>query len=115
MWYGLFPNRTGLWAIVNNAGVTGALGLSEWLTKEDYERCNSINLYGVIDVTRIFLPLVRKGQGRIVNVSSVIGRIAAAFAPYVVSKYGVEGFTDCLRFESLGLLFYLMKTISFIL
>ncbi|XP_071108496.1 retinol dehydrogenase 7-like isoform X3 [Haliotis cracherodii] len=95
------PPNKGLWAIVNNAGVTGALGLSEWLTREDYERCNSINLYGVIDVTRIFLPLVRKGQGRIVNVSSVIGRIAAAFAPYVVSKYGVEGFTDCLRREVL--------------
>ncbi|XP_046569857.1 retinol dehydrogenase 7-like [Haliotis rubra] len=95
------PSNKGLWAVVNNAGITGALGLSEWMTRQDYERCNSINLYGVIDVTRIFLPLVRKGQGRIVNVSSVIGRIAAAFAPYVVSKYGVEGFTDCLRREVL--------------
>lgn len=83
---------------MNNAGVPGAIGRTDWLTRADYERCLSVNLYGVIDVTRIFLPLVRRGKGRVVNISSMMGRIAAATAPYVVSKYGVEGFTDCLRF-----------------
>ncbi|XP_071108494.1 retinol dehydrogenase 7-like isoform X1 [Haliotis cracherodii] len=95
------PPNKGLWAIVNNAGVPGAIGRTDWLTRADYERCLSVNLYGVIDVTRIFLPLVRRGKGRVVNISSMMGRIAAATAPYVVSKYGVEGFTDCLRREIL--------------
>ncbi|XP_046569859.1 retinol dehydrogenase 7-like [Haliotis rubra] len=95
------PSNKGLWAIVNNAGISGAIGQIEWLTRADYERCLSVNLYGVIDVTKTFLPLVRRCRGRVVNISSMMGRIAAASAPYVVSKYGVEGFTDCLRREVL--------------
>ncbi|XP_067649596.1 retinol dehydrogenase 7-like [Haliotis asinina] len=95
------PSNKGLWAIVNNAGISGAVGQIEWLTRADYERCLSVNLYGVIDVTKTFLPLVRRCHGRVVNISSMMGRIAAASAPYVVSKYGVEGFTDCLRREVL--------------
>ncbi|XP_046569861.1 retinol dehydrogenase 7-like [Haliotis rubra] len=95
------PSNKGLWAIVNNAGISGAVGQIEWLTRADYERCLSVNLYGVIDVTKTFLPLVRRCRGRVVNISSMMGRIAATSAPYVVSKYGVEGFTDCLRREVL--------------
>ncbi|XP_067648911.1 retinol dehydrogenase 7-like [Haliotis asinina] len=93
------PSNKGLWAIVNNAGIVGATGQIEWLTRPDYERCLSVNLYGVIDVTKTFLPLVRRCHGRVVNMSSMMGRIAATISPYAVSKYGVEGFTDCLRRE----------------
>ncbi|XP_046569854.1 retinol dehydrogenase 7-like isoform X2 [Haliotis rubra] len=95
------PSNKGLWAVVNNAGISGAVGQIEWLNRTDYERCLSVNLYGVIDVTKIFLPLVRRGKGRVVNISSMVGRTAAAHATYVVSKYGIEGFTDCLRREVL--------------
>ncbi|XP_067649598.1 retinol dehydrogenase 7-like [Haliotis asinina] len=95
------PSNKGLWAIVNNAGISGAVGQTEWLTRADYERCLSVNLHGVIEVTKLFLPLVRREKGRVVNISSMVGKTAAAHATYVVSKYGIEGFTDCLRREVL--------------
>jgi NAD(P)-dependent dehydrogenase (short-subunit alcohol dehydrogenase family) len=91
----------GLWGVVNNAGITGPMGLAEWIPRDDYTTTININLLGVIEVTRQFLPLVRMEKGRVVNISSVMGRIAAAYAPYVVTKYGVEGFTDCLRYVRL--------------
>ncbi|KAL8596919.1 hypothetical protein ACOMHN_062289 [Nucella lapillus] len=95
------PTGKGLWGLVNNAGVTGQLGPSEWLTSEDWTRCLSVNLFGVIHTTRVFLPLLREGGGgRVVNMSSMMGRIAAGPAPYCVSKYGVEAFSDTLRRET---------------
>ena len=87
----------GLWGLVNNAGIAGASAPSEWLTSADWTQCLSINLFGVVNVTHAFLPLVREARGRVVNITSMMGRIAAAPAPYCVSKYGVEAFSDCLR------------------
>jgi len=58
-----------------------------------------VNLLGLIDVTMTFLPLVKKSRGRIVNMASISGRLAMpGFIPYGVSKYGVEAFTDALRY-----------------
>jgi len=52
----------------------------------------------LIDVTMTFLPLVKKCQGRVVNVSSIAGRLSAAAAlSYNTSKFCVEGFSDGLR------------------
>ena len=87
----------GLWGLVNNAGVGGVTTPAEWATKEDWMQCLSVNLFGVIYVTRAFLPLVRLAKGRVVNTASMLGRIATGPAPYCVSKYGVEAFSDCLR------------------
>ena len=57
-----------------------------------------VNLLGLIDVTMTFLPLVKRSHGRIVNTASVFGRhVIGGCAPYCVSKYGVEAFTDSLR------------------
>lgn len=93
------PNDKGLWALVNNAGIAGVVSNVEWLTKADFDQVLSINLYGVIFVTKAFLPLVRRSPGRIVNMASVMGRFTVATAPYTVSKFGVEGFSDSLRHE----------------
>ena len=66
-----------------------------------------INLLGLIDVTTTFLPLLKKGKGRIVNMASQLGRVSLpGSAPYTVSKYGVECFSDALRS---GLLSYLLS------
>ena len=74
------------------------LGPAEWLIKKDYQDCCDVNLFGLIDVCRIFLPLIKKTKGRIVNTASIVGRMGfPGSAAYVVSKYGVEGFTECLR------------------
>jgi len=90
---------SGLWAVVNNAGTLEIVGPADWLMVEDYRHQCEVNLFGLIDVTMTFLPLVKKTQGRIVNASSNFGRVSyPIFAPYSVSKFGIEAFTDALRY-----------------
>ncbi|XP_051814840.1 dehydrogenase/reductase SDR family member 9 isoform X5 [Acanthochromis polyacanthus] len=89
--------QKGLWAVVNNAGVSVPAGPVDWLVIEDYKHMLNVNLLGVIDVTLSVLPLIKKARGRVVNVASVFGRISPFGGPYCVSKYGVEAFNDSLR------------------
>ncbi|XP_076967204.1 17-beta-hydroxysteroid dehydrogenase type 6-like [Tamandua tetradactyla] len=89
----------GLWGLVNNAGIVHPIGCSEGLRIETYVNVFNVNLIGLIAVTLSMLPLVRKAQGRIVNVSSILGRIAVFGGGYCSSKYGVEAFSDILRLE----------------
>lgn len=92
------PVVLGLSGLLNNAGIIGGYGPAEWLLRQDYEEVLSVNLHGLIDVTITFLPLLKKAKGRLVNTSSVGGRISLPlFAPYCVSKYGVEAFSDSIR------------------
>ena len=59
-----------------------------------------MNLWGVVRVTKSFLPLIRKGRGRVVNVASISGRFAPMFlSAYGITKFGVEAFSDVLRLE----------------
>ncbi|KAI5929747.1 Dehydrogenase/reductase SDR family member 9 [Manis javanica] len=87
----------GLWGLINNAGVLGVLAPTDWLTVEDYREPIEVNLFGLISVTLNMLPLVKKARGRIVNVSSISGRLAFTGGGYAPSKYAVEGFNDSLR------------------
>lgn len=88
--------------MVNNAGILDKVGPMDWLSVDDYRRHCSVNLFGLIDVTMTFLPLVKKSRGRIVNVSSDFGLMATpAFAAYSVSKFGIEAFSDALRYNVL--------------
>ncbi|KAJ7317795.1 hypothetical protein JRQ81_003957 [Phrynocephalus forsythii] len=89
----------GLWGLVNNAGLGIPLTPNEWLTKEDFENVIGVNLLGVIDVTLHMLPLVRRVRGRVVNMASIMGRLAPYGGGYSPSKYGVEAFSDSLRRE----------------
>ncbi|XP_019744102.1 retinol dehydrogenase 3-like [Hippocampus comes] len=89
--------QKGLWAVVNNAGISVPVAPSDWLTVEDYKRMLDVNLVGMIDVTLSVLPLIKKARGRVVNVASAFGRICPFGGPYCVSKYGVEAFNDSLR------------------
>jgi NAD(P)-dependent dehydrogenase (short-subunit alcohol dehydrogenase family) len=92
------PEGKGLWGVMNNAGIAGELGPPEWLSLKAYKDVAAINTYGLIDVSMTFLPLVKLERGRVVNTASIYGRMTLAnLAPYCVSKYGVEAFTDCLR------------------
>ncbi|KAM5264998.1 dehydrogenase/reductase SDR family member 9 isoform 2-T2 [Hipposideros larvatus] len=87
----------GLWGLINNAGVLGVLAPTDWLTVEDYREPIEVNLFGLINVTLNMLPLVKKAQGRVINVSSIGGRLAFGGGGYSPSKYAVEGFNDSLR------------------
>ncbi|XP_046577209.1 retinol dehydrogenase 16-like [Haliotis rubra] len=93
------PDGTGLWALINNAGTAASLGPVDWLERQDYASALDVNLLGLVDITRSFLPLLREGQGRVVNMSSILTKVGMGPSPYVVSKYAVEGFSDCLRLE----------------
>ncbi|XP_004068760.1 11-cis retinol dehydrogenase [Oryzias latipes] len=87
----------GLWGLVNNAGRSLPMGPSEWMTVDDYHSTLKVNMIGVIAMTTTFLPLIKKARGRIVNVASVLGRVAANGGGYCISKFAVEAFSDCLR------------------
>jgi NAD(P)-dependent dehydrogenase (short-subunit alcohol dehydrogenase family) len=59
-----------------------------------------INLVGQLAVTQAFLPLLRKARGRIVNVSSLAGKLTTPFnGAYSAAKHGIEAFSDALRME----------------
>ena len=70
----------------------------EWLSSADMKRVCEVNLWGAINVTKIMMPFVKTEGGRIVNVSSVMGRVPFAhFVSYCMSKHALEAFSDCLR------------------
>ncbi|NP_001080745.1 dehydrogenase/reductase (SDR family) member 9 L homeolog isoform X1 [Xenopus laevis] len=87
----------GLWGLINNAGIMGTLAPFDWMTIDDIRKPIEVNLIGLIHVTLVLLPFIKKAKGRIVNVSSVGGRVAASGGAYFSSKFGVEGFNDSLR------------------
>lgn len=64
---------------------------------EDIAKVLDVNLIGVIDVTLQFLPLLKKAQGRVINVASILGRLSLTGGGYCLSKWGVEAFSDSLR------------------
>nr|XP_046216961.1 retinol dehydrogenase 1 isoform X2 [Oncorhynchus gorbuscha] len=87
----------GLWGLINNAGRSTPIGPTEWMQLEDFKKVLDVNLIGLIDVTLKFLPLLKKAQGRVINVASILGRLALNGGGYCLSKYGVEAFSDSLR------------------
>ncbi|KAM6472842.1 17-beta-hydroxysteroid dehydrogenase type 6-like isoform 2-T3 [Liasis olivaceus] len=98
-WVKTCVGNKGLWGLVNNAGIGEPIAINEWLTKEDFAKVLNTNLLGLIDVTLHMLPLVRRARGRVVNMSSVMGRLACFGGGYCPSKYAVEAFSDTLRRE----------------
>jgi NAD(P)-dependent dehydrogenase (short-subunit alcohol dehydrogenase family) len=86
--------------IVNNAGVALGGTFLE-VTYEDLDWLLGINLWGVIHGTKAFLPtLVERGDGWVVNVSSVFGLVGVpGQAAYNMAKFGVRGLTECLWSE----------------
>lgn len=89
----------GLSGLVDNAGIARA-GPIEFLPLNDYRLTLDVNFFGVIAVIQAFLPLLRAARGRIVNVSSVSGLVAAPFmSPYGASKHALEALSDALRVE----------------
>jgi NAD(P)-dependent dehydrogenase (short-subunit alcohol dehydrogenase family) len=90
-------------ALVNNAGVAVS-GPVEYVPIDEWRKQLEINLIGQVAVTQAFLPQLRDGDGgRIVNVSSIGGRIALPLAaPYAASKFALEAVSDSLRRELRG-------------
>ncbi len=89
----------GLHALVNNAGAIYG-GPAEFQDLDVVRQQLEINLIGHIAVTQAFLPLLRMGRGRIINVGSGHRFAPAPFvAAYCASKSGLGAFSDALRME----------------
>lgn len=89
--------------VVNNAG-TGCGGQAEAFTPEQFLKILEVNVLGVHRVNRAVLQDMReKGEGLIINISSILGRVAMPFAaPYNSSKWALEGLIESLRIELAG-------------
>lgn len=89
--------------LVNNAGVALG-GTFEQVREADFEWLFEVNFWGVVRLTRAFLPLLRASDAaRVVNLSSVFGLVApAGQVPYAASKFAVRGFSEALRHELAG-------------
>jgi NAD(P)-dependent dehydrogenase (short-subunit alcohol dehydrogenase family) len=89
----------GLYGLVNNAGTTLPCPI-EYLPLDGFRRQLEVNLVGPLAVTQALLPLLLRGRGRIVNVTSAAGKAGVPLmAPYVAAKHGLEGLSDVLRLE----------------
>ena len=86
--------------LVNNAGYP-QYGSVEEVTLAQWRAQFDVNLFGTLAVTQAVLPAMRKQQsGRIINVSSVAGKLGIPFAaPYCASKHALEAMSDALRVE----------------
>lgn len=86
--------------VVNNAGY-GQAGALEDVPREALRSQFETNVFGLMDLTRLAIPVMRKqGHGRIINISSILGVISMPFrGAYNASKYAVEGLSDTLRLE----------------
>lgn len=93
--------ESGLAGLVNNAGIAVASPL-EFIPIQEFRRQLEVNLIGQLAVTQAFLPLIRKGQGRLIFISSISGRVAAPLlGPYAASKFALGAIADSLRRELL--------------
>jgi len=92
--------------LVNNAGY-GHLGLFEESAPEDAERQFATNVFGLFNVTRAVLPVMRQQRaGRVFNISSIAGiRGGMGGSLYCASKFAIEGFSESLaqEVESFGI------------
>ncbi|MGN9814642.1 SDR family oxidoreductase [Streptomyces sp. SD11] len=88
-----------LHALVNNAGIqvnapVEALPMAEW------RRVFEVNLFGHIALTQALLPALLRSKGRVVNISSVGGKVAmATYGAYAGAKFAMEAVSDSLRRE----------------
>jgi len=86
--------------LINNAGII-QVGPLEHMVREDFERAMQLHFWAPFDLIRQVVPeMRRRGGGRIVNISSIGGKIAVPhMAPYTASKFALAGLSDALCAE----------------
>ena len=89
----------GLAGLVNNAGIAKPAPV-EFQPLADFRAQLEVNLFGPVAMVQAFLPLIRRGGGRIVNVGSIGGLLVLPLnGAYSASKFGLRAVTDALRLE----------------
>ena len=86
--------------LINNAGII-EVGPLQHMTREDFERAMRLHFWAPFELISQIVPEMRTwGGGRIVNISSIGGKLAVPhLAPYSASKFALTGFSDALRAE----------------
>src|SRR4029453_4688865 len=86
--------------LINNAGII-EVGPLEHMTREDFEHAMHLHFWAAYELVSQIVPEMRtRGGGRIVNISSIGGKVAVPhLAPYSVSKFALTGFSDAIRAE----------------
>ncbi len=87
--------------VVNNAGFGVAPGGAEESSIEQTKAIFDTNFFGIVRMTRAVVPYMRKqGEGRIINIGSILGLIPAPFmATYAATKHAVEGYSESIDHE----------------
>jgi len=92
-------NDEGLFALVNNAGISLS-GPLEFIPLDQLRTQLETNVIGQVAVTQAFMPLLRRGRGRVINIGSESGILSVPLGgPYCASKFAMEALTDSLRME----------------
>lgn len=86
--------------LVNNAGY-GQFGCTEDVSVDEFRKQFETNFFSIVRIIQEVSPIMRKqNSGIIVNISSVAGRMGLPGSPaYISSKFALEGFGECLRYE----------------
>jgi NAD(P)-dependent dehydrogenase (short-subunit alcohol dehydrogenase family) len=93
------PQGRAVLALVNNAAVQANAPI-EVFAIDEWRRMFEVNLFGQVAVTQALLPALIRSKGRVVNISSVGGKVAmAAYGPYASTKFALEAVSDSLRRE----------------
>lgn len=93
------PQRRAVRALVNNAAVQANVPI-EAFAIDEWRRMFEVNLFGQIAVIQALLPALMRNRGRVVNISSVGGKVAmATYGPYAATKFALEAVSDSLRRE----------------
>lgn len=96
----ILDNESSIDILINNAGY-GEYGSVEEVSLADARYQMEVNLFGAARITQLALPkMIENGYGKIINISSIGGKIASAFGGwYHASKFALEGLSDSLRNE----------------
>jgi NAD(P)-dependent dehydrogenase (short-subunit alcohol dehydrogenase family) len=93
------PHGRALRAVVNNAAIQANVPI-EAFAIDEWRNMFEVNLFGQVAVIQALLPALIRSKGRVVNISSVGGKVAmAAYGPYAGTKFALEAVSDSLRRE----------------
>ncbi len=93
------PEGRAVRALVNNAAVQANVPI-EAFAIDEWRRMFEVNLFGQVAVIQALLPALLRSRGRVVNISSVGGKVAmATYGPYAATKFALEAVSDSLRRE----------------
>jgi len=89
--------------LINNAGISVGSKLEDLPDLHLFKQVMDVNFYGMVYCTYYALPHLKASRGRLVNVSSLGGKLAIPYnTSYIASKFAMHGFSDSLRMDLTG-------------